>query len=109
MKSIRRELTVWLSLGLLLAVIAAAIGTYLRAREEANALFDYQLQEMAASLTGAPLSPSPSASSGAPGSDTLVVQVWDRNGVQVYLSQPRRDLPRHAQLGFTTIPSRDGD
>jgi hypothetical protein len=32
---------------LLAAVAVAAIGTYLRAREEANQLFDHQLQEMA--------------------------------------------------------------
>ena len=53
-RSIRRRLLVWLLGGMLLAIAAAAIGTYMRAREDANALFDYQLQEMAASLTGAP-------------------------------------------------------
>ena len=110
MTSIRRELFVWLSLGLLLAIIAAAIGTYLRARDEANALFDYQLQEMAASLTGAPFSAAaPSTTHGGGSADALVVQIWDRSGVQVYLSQPRRDLPQRAQLGFTTIPTPDGD
>ena len=50
MRSIRRELLVWLLLGIALAVAAAAVGTYWRARDEANALFDYQLKEMAASL-----------------------------------------------------------
>ena len=38
--SIRRELLAWLLGGLLVALAAAAVGTYLRAREEANALFD---------------------------------------------------------------------
>lgn len=110
MRSIRRELFIWLSIGLLLAVVAAAVGTYLRAREEANALFDYQLREMAASLTGAPLSPATPANPAAIGrGGALVVQIWDRSGVQVYLSQPRRDLPRHAQLGFSTITGPDGD
>src|SRR5206468_405615 len=90
-------------------IIGAAIGTYVRARDEANELFDYQLREMAASLTGAPLAAAPSASDSAGRSDTLVVQIWDRNGVQVYLSQPRRDLPQHAQLGFNTVATRDGD
>ena len=68
---------------------AAAFGTYMRARDEANALFDYQLQQMAASLTGVPFAGSPPGTS--PAADALVVQVWDRNGVQVYLSQPQRD------------------
>ena len=44
MKSIRRELLVWLLGRLALAIVAAAFGTYFRARQEANALFDYQLR-----------------------------------------------------------------
>ena len=50
-RSIRRELLGWLALGLLVAIVGAGIGTYLRARDEANALFDYQLTQMAASIT----------------------------------------------------------
>ncbi|HEV2042922.1 MAG TPA: ATP-binding protein [Casimicrobiaceae bacterium] len=109
MRSIRRELLVWLLLGIALAVAAAAVGTYWRARDEANALFDYQLKEMAASLTDAPFAAVP-AGAGAigPGSDAMVVQIWDRNGVQLFLSQPRRVLPQHAQLGFTTLSTESG-
>jgi len=107
--SIRRELLVWLLLGIALAVAVAAIGTYWRARDEANALFDYQLKEMAASLTDAPFAAVP-AGAGAigPGSDAMVVQIWDRNGVQLFLSQPRRVLPQNAQLGFSTVATDNG-
>lgn len=109
MTSIRRELLVWLLAGMLLAIAAAAVGTYLRAREDANALFDYQLKEMAASLTDAPFAGVPAApGNAAPTSDTLIVQIWDRNGVQLFMSQPRRVLPQHAQLGFTTISTDSG-
>ena len=109
MKSIRRQLLVWLLGGLALAVVAAALGTYFRARDEANALFDYQLKEMAASLTDAPFAAAP-AGVGAlgPGSNALLVQIWDRNGVQLYLSQPHRVLPQNAQLGFTTVNTPSG-
>jgi two-component system, OmpR family, sensor kinase len=108
--SIRRELLVWLLLGLALGVAAAAAGTYLRAREEANALFDHQLEEMVASLTDAPFAAaSGAAGGGGAGDDALVVQIWDRNGVQLYLSQPQRVLPKHAQLGFTNVHTEDGD
>ena len=110
MPSIRRQLLVWLLAGLSLAIVGAAIGTYLRARDEANTLFDYQLREMAASLTDAPFAgAAPTATHAAPGSDTLVVQIWDRNGVQLFMSQPRRMLPQHAQLGFTTIATDSGE
>jgi two-component system OmpR family sensor kinase len=109
MKSIKKELLVWLLFGLTLALIAATIGTYMRARDEANALFDYQLKQVAASLTDAPFAAvSPEATAIAPGSDALVVQIWDRTGVQLFLSQPRRMLPQNAQLGFTTISAESG-
>jgi two-component system OmpR family sensor kinase len=110
MRSIRRDLLLWLLVGLLLGTAGAAVGTYLRAREEANALFDYQLKEMAASLTDAPFAAAPPGVLGSEGGDgTLVVQIWDRNGVQLYLSQPHRTLPQHAQLGFTTISTESGE
>jgi len=109
-RSIRRALLVWLLLGLLLGVAAAAVGIYLRAREEANALFDYQLREMAASLSGAPFASAPAGLPGVDnGDDALVVQIWDRNGVQLYLSQPQRMLPQYAQLGFTNLRTDSGE
>ena len=36
------------------------------------------------------------------------VQIWDKTGVQLFLSQPRRELPQNAQLGFTTIATDSG-
>ena len=110
MRSIRRQLLVWLLAGLLLAVAVAAVGTYLRARQEANALFDHQLQEMVASLTDAPFAAAPAGASGnGVADDALVVQIWDRNGMQLYLSQPQRVLPQHAQLGFTNLRTESGE
>jgi len=107
-RSIRRELIGWLTLGLLVAVAAAAVATYLRARDEANALFDYQLTQMASSVTGMPLAArGPPAT--APGSDALVVEIWNRNGVEVYLSQPQRRLPQYGQLGFNTVATDAGE
>src|SRR5215470_14512934 len=105
-RSIRRELVIWISAGLLVAIAVAAIATYLRAREEANDIFDYQLKQMSASLTGVPLAGAPPGSSGA---DALVVQVWDRDGIQVYLSQPHEPLPRDGQPGFSTVRSVNGE
>ena len=110
MRSIRKQLLVWLLAGLLLGVAVAAVGTYLRARQEANALFDHQLQEMVASLTDAPFAAAPTGASGnGAADDALVVQIWDRNGMQLYLSQPQRVLPQHAQLGFTNLRTESGE
>ena len=106
-RSIRRQLLVWLAGGLIVAVAMAAIATYMRAREEANEIFDYQLRQMAASLIGVPLSGTPGGL--AVGNDALVVQIWDRNGVQRFVSQPREPLPQYAQLGFNTVRTSTGD
>ncbi|MBS0322125.1 MAG: two-component sensor histidine kinase [Proteobacteria bacterium] len=112
MTSIRRALLVPLALGLLLAIAGAAVLTYLAARDEATALLDVQLQQMAASVTGMPIQ-APSTALGSDAANPLVVQVWNRDGVQVYRSDPGRDAPRvadtrNAQPGFATIPGRDG-
>src|SRR5262249_37356431 len=81
-----------------------------RAREEANELFDHQLREMAASLTDAPFATAPAgAGNGGTGDDALIVQIWDRNGVRLYLSQPQGVLPQHAQAGFNDVHTGEGD
>jgi two-component system OmpR family sensor kinase len=65
---------------------------------------------MVASLTDAPFAPAPAGLPGGDaGEDALVVQIWDRNGVQLYLSQPQRVLPQHAQLGFSNLHTEAGD
>jgi two-component system OmpR family sensor kinase len=106
-RSIRRQLVVWLCAGMLVAIIVASIATYLRAREEANDIFDYQLKQMSASVTGMPLAGVPPGT--APGGDALVVQVWDRNGVQVFLSQPQQPLPQDREPGFNTVRTATGE
>jgi two-component system OmpR family sensor kinase len=107
MTSIRRALLVPLAAGLVVAIVAAGYFTYQRARDEANALFDVQLQQTAASITGMPLAPPESAFRGE-GSTPLVVQIWNRDGVQVFRSQPTRDAPARAAPGFTTIATNGG-
>jgi two-component system OmpR family sensor kinase len=104
--SLRRTLIGWITLGLVVAIAAAAVATYLRARDEANVLFDHQLAQVAASVTGMPLAaPAPPAPLGA---DALVVEVWTRDGVDVYLSQPQQPLPRTRELGFHTVATDRG-
>ncbi len=108
--SIRRELLTWLIAGLALAIVAATLVTYVRARDEANVLFDVQLAQTAASITGMPFA-APIAE--GPSSEGLVVQIWDRNGVRVYLPRPRSEapsatLPKQQSPGFATIDTPNG-
>ena len=107
--SIRFTLVAWLAVGLALSLIAAAILTYQRARDEANALFDLHLRQTAASILGMPLGGD---SSFAAGEEGLVVQIWDRNGVRVLLSRPpatdAERVPARSTPGFATIDTPSG-
>ena len=106
MSSIRQRLLLYLLSGLLAAVLAAAASVYVKAREEANDLFDYHLKQMALSLPDAAFGQVPGRE------DTelqgFVIQVWDRNGVKLYFSQPTSQLPQYAALGFSTVATPHG-
>jgi len=109
MKSIRHRLLLWLLSGLLLAVAAAGVRIYYQTLAEANELFDYHLKQMAASLPSDAFGPVPPARLDEhPLEDELIVQIWDRSGVQLYFSRPESQLPQHAEVGFSTIATPAG-
>jgi two-component system OmpR family sensor kinase len=107
MHSIRRQLLFWL-----LALVVAGVGAagwliYRQALAEANELFDYQLQEIAAALPSEPFSQI--LSSRNTGDEGIVLQIWNRNGVLMYYSHPRAPLAPRAELGFSTERTDRGD
>ena len=105
--SIRRQLLFWL-LGLLIAAgLLGAAGIYLKVRDEANDLFDYDLQQMALSLRDQVLEQGVATIPSDPQYD-VVIQIWDQAGVRVYLSHPHSVLPNRAQLGFNTVNTSEG-
>ncbi len=109
MSSIRRQLLLWLLSGLALAVVVAGARIYVQTLDEANELFDYHLQQMAASLPSDSFSPLPPSSMEELGAgDGLVVQIWDRNGLELYFSRPASRLPQRAALGFSTVETSRG-
>lgn len=109
MISIRRRLLLWLLSGLALAVVAAGARIYSQTLAEANELFDYHLRQMAASLPDNSFGPlPPSSSSRLETEDGFVVQIWDRNGLELYFSRPATKLPQRAELGFSTVETPDG-
>lgn len=109
MISIRRRLLLWLLSGLVLAVVAAGARIYSQTLAEANELFDYHLRQMAASLPNDSFDPlPPSSSSGLETEEGFVVQIWDRNGLELYFSRPATKLPQRAELGFSTVETPHG-
>lgn len=107
MRSIRRQLLFWLLAIVLLGVGIAGWLIYRQALAEANELFDYQLQEIAAALPAEPFSQV--LGSNNTGDEGIVLQIWNRNGALMYYSRPRAPLAPRAELGFSTERTDRGD
>ncbi|MDB5804135.1 MAG: two-component sensor histidine kinase [Betaproteobacteria bacterium] len=110
MNSIRRHLLILLLATLTLGVLVASAAVYVLARQEANDLFDYHLEQVARSLPGRSFSAiDPEVQSIEQSDDgSVVIQIWDRAGVQLYFSRPSSRLPERAELGFSTVQTTNG-
>jgi signal transduction histidine kinase len=103
MNSIRTRLLVSLLLTLALAALVLGGVTYRNALEEAEALFDYQLRQMALSLRDqGEISQDQAQAFGDAGLD-FVVQIWTVDGRTIYASRPHAALPTRAVLGFANL------
>jgi two-component system OmpR family sensor kinase/two-component system sensor histidine kinase QseC len=118
MRSIQRTLLWWLALGLVAGIAIATGLIYAQARQEANALFDYQMKQVASAL------PSQFAGSAMPSfepplsapadslfraDEDVVIHIWDGNGRSLYLSHSRPVLPPRAELGFSNVTTGQGE
>jgi two-component system OmpR family sensor kinase len=108
MNSIRRQLLLWLALGLSAGILLAGIALYFQARGEANEIFDYQMRQIAASLPRqafAPIAPGQDV----PGlDDEIMMQIWNSSGTVIYHSHSRSVMPQQAELGFVDVPGPGG-
>jgi two-component system OmpR family sensor kinase len=113
--SIRRTLLVWLLSGLLLIGVLASGATYLAARKEAADLLDLQLRQLDYSTRIDDLlrgrRPGFILRDDGPhgGVTDIVTQIWDRDGVLVYWSQPGMGLPVPATQGYSTVRQNGRD
>lgn len=103
MNSIRVRLLV-----LLLAMLAAAAAvmgavTYRNVLAETEALFDYQLRQMALSLRDQGEIAPDQAGALADRELDFVVQIWSADGRSIYATRPHGELPSRALLGFADI------
>ncbi len=104
MNSIRNKVLVWLLSMLLLIALVAAAGIYLTVQDEFNELFDYELRQVALSFRDDSLdSPVGPPVQIVDAQDDLVIQIWDRAGVPVYVSDALPVLPPRAQPGFSSV------
>jgi two-component system OmpR family sensor kinase/two-component system sensor histidine kinase QseC len=106
MRSLRARLFAFLLALAGLTALAVGGATYLSVRDEADALFDYHLQQMALSLRDqGRIADDERAALDNPAFD-YVVQVWSIEGAVLYSRNPRapaQALPPRAVLGFSTV------
>ena len=103
MTSIRVRLLVSLLALLALAAALTAAVTYRNVLAETEALFDYQLQQMALSLRDQGEIGAAQADNLADAKLDFVVQIWTVDGRSIYASRPHPALPARARLGLATF------
>ena len=107
--SLRARLIWLLLVAILFTAGAQAIVAYRTALAEADAIFDYQMEQMALSLRpGLPVESRPDRRL-IPDEDEnfdFVIQVWTADGLRVFESAARADLPQRAVMGFSTVRAR---
>ena len=108
MNSIRKNLLFALLAAMCVVMLLGGWATYRAARNEAGALFDYQLQQIALSLRDQTFRGSAEALANDERLD-YVIRVWDRNGFALYYSRPNQHLPELTQLGYSTASTDEGE
>ncbi len=107
MASIRRNLLLALLGAMCAAMLLGGWATYRAARDEAGALFDYHLKQIALSLRDQTFHGSAEALASDESLD-YVIRVWDQNGLSVFYSQPHESLPELTRLGYSTTDTAEG-
>lgn len=113
-QSLRARLLVYLGVAVALVAGVQATMAYRTALAEADAVFDYHMQQAALSLrNGLPLDPDADISELAePGGHhgeevfDFVVQIWSAEGQLLYRSTHSAELPDRAVMGFSSVPAR---
>jgi len=101
--SIRARL-LWSLLAMLaLAAVLMGVVTYRNVLAETEALFDYQLRQMALSLRDQGEIAPDQASALADEQLDFVVQIWTVDGRSIYASRLHPELPARALLGFADV------
>lgn len=100
--SLRARLLWFILVAILLAAVLQAVTAYRGALQQADAMFDDHLQQVARSMrSGAPMGGAFEEGTDGNGFD-LYVQIWGPDGTQLFRSS-RSALPPRAVLGFSDV------
>jgi len=103
MTSIRARLLAWILATLAFGALVMGLGAYRNVLRETEALFDYQLRQMALSLRDQGEIAPAQAGALADADFDFVVQIWTVDGRAIYASRAHSELPAQAVLGFADV------
>ena len=109
--SLRARLLVFLLAAIVLAGSVQGLLAYRGALAEADALFDYHMQQTALALrSGLPVDARGLGPGLEPEDENheFIVQVWTNEGLRIFESAVGAALPQIAVLGFTDVQARGG-
>ncbi|MDH4416380.1 MAG: ATP-binding protein [Acidovorax sp.] len=110
-RSLRMQLLVFLLAAIVLAGAVQGALAYRAALAEADALFDYHMQQTALALrSGLPVDAQGLGTGLEPQDENheFIVQVWTNEGLRIFESAVGAALPQIAVLGFTDVQARGG-
>lgn len=108
MTSIRARLSIYLLLAAIFTAMVIGAFTYRHTLKQNEAMFDYQLRQIALSLRDQGLITRPGLNYNL-GDDGLevVVRIWTASGTILYLSHPGNPLPDRITLGFSDLDTTE--
>lgn len=102
MRTIQRQLLIYLFGGMLSATLIAGLAVYVQVRTEMNEMFDYQLKQIAGALPAQlsagrdlPLDDNPN--------QEILVQIWSTKGELIFTSAPNIQLQKIEGFGFKSL------
>ena len=109
MTSIRRRLLVWLLLALGAGLAGGGGAVYLAAGNTANEMADLHMRQIAGALPSRAFPPIYALSKEDAQEEHIAVQIWDRTGNILYISDTASSLPPRGVSGFATVTFGNSD
>ena len=103
MTSIRKRLLWWLLVTFGAGLCAGGGAVYLTARHTADEMADLHMRQIAGALPSRAFSPIDGLSREDAQEEHIVVQIWDRAGNILYLSDRASNMPPRSGSGFATV------
>jgi two-component system, OmpR family, sensor kinase len=101
--SIRGQLLAWLLGALMVAGLLIAYSAYHRAQQDIDELLDYQLKQLAFSLSHQSVGSVPPPPGLLLPEPDFITQVWDKDGVLMFYSRPNLAIPLRPRPGFSNV------